>query len=197
LAELKKGVVGVDLAGSPKRVTGLCYLDPALRCSATRARSDEEILSFVRRFDPRVVAVDAPLSSPPPGESMRKCDRDLKRMGLRPLPPVLGGMRMLTERAVKLKDSLSGLGYEVIEVFPRGAQKILGLPSKKDRRGLRAGLASLGLKGIPEDADIHVLDAATCALVGLLYLREAYVAVGEPGEGVIVMPRSPERWSSR
>ena len=161
-------VVGVDLAGSPRRVTGLCFLRSDLSCELARARLDDEILSFIQEKRPRLIAIDAPLSFPTGGRNLRKCDRELVRMGVRPLPPVLGPMRMLTERAIRLKHVLGELGYRVIEVFPTGAQKILGLPSKRDLEALRLGLISLGIKDLPEEVDVHLLDAVTCAFVGVL-----------------------------
>jgi len=186
-------VVGVDLAGSPNRVTGLCCLDSRLSCELARAKSDDEIFSFVQEMDPMLIAVDAPLSFPISGGGFRKCDRELKKMGVKPLPLTLRGMRMLTERAIKLKRVLKELGYEVIEVFPSGAQKFLNLPSKKSGdKDLRDGLLSLGIRRIPREIDIHVLDAITCAFVGLLYLKGKCIEVGDPVEGVIVMPRPHE-----
>ncbi len=183
----------MDLAGSPRRITGLCHLGFDLECVVARAKLDDEILSFIREADPSLVAIDAPLSFPLSGESMRACDKELKKMGLRPLPPVLGPMRMLTRRAIELKKTLEESGYEVIEVFPTGAQKLLDLPSKKDLDALRSGLISLGVKDLPREVDVHVLDAVTCALVGLLYLRGEYLEVGKPGEGIIVLPKPRDR----
>jgi len=182
-------VVGVDLAGSPRRVTGLCSLRSDLSCELARARLDDEILSFIQEKRPKLIAIDAPLSFPTGGRNLRKCDRELVRMGVRPLPPVLGPMRMLTERAIRLKHVLGELGYRVIEVFPTGAQKILGLPSKRDLEALRLGLISLGIKDLPEEVDVHLLDAVTCAFVGVLYLRGEFLEVGDEDEGVIIMPK--------
>ncbi|MEM2189165.1 MAG: DUF429 domain-containing protein [Nitrososphaerota archaeon] len=188
------GAVGVDLAGSPKGITGLCYLDRDMHVDVSRARSDDEILLFADEHDVEVVAIDAPLSFPRSG-NLRKCDEELRRAGVRVLPPTLGGMRRLTERAIRLAGILRSRGYDVIEVFPTGARKVLGLPSKKDGvEALRRALISRGVRGLPEDLDQHVLDAVICALVGLHYLEGDYVEFGERSEGVIVMPRprSPE-----
>lgn len=182
-------VVGVDLAGSPGRVTGLCSLSLELSCELAEAKLDDEILSFILRWRPRIVAVDAPLSFPASGRGLRRCDRELLRIGLRPLPPTLGPMRMLTERAIRLKRVLEGLDYKVIEVFPTGAQKILGLPSKKDLKALRLSFVSLGMKGLPEEVNAHLLDALTCAFVGMLYLIGEVVEIGDEKEGIIIMPK--------
>lgn len=188
-------IVGVDLAGSPRRVTGLCALRSDLSCELAKAKLDNEILSFILEKSPSVIAIDAPLSFPAGGESLRRCDRELMKMGVRPLPPVLGPMRMLTERAIKLKNALGEFGYRVIEVFPTGARKILGLPSKRNLEALRLGLISLGIKGLPKEVNAHLLDAVTCAFIGVLYLKREFVRIGDEKEGVIIMPKpsSPER----
>ena len=188
------GAVGVDLAGSPRRITGLCYLERDMHADVSRALSDDEILFFVDEHDVEVVAVDAPLSFPRSG-GLRRCDEDLRRAGIKVLPPTLGGMRRLTERAIRLTEILRSRGHKIIEVFPTGARKILGLPSRKEGAdALRKALTSHGVRGLPENVDQHILDAVVCALVGLHYLEGDYIEFGDKSEGVIIMPRprSPE-----
>jgi hypothetical protein len=182
-------VIGVDLAGSPGRITGLCYLEQDLWAEVSRAYSDDETLSFINDHETMVIAIDAPLSLPRSG-GLRRCDKELRKVGIRVLPPVLGGMRRLTERAIRLRGILESMGYEVIEVFPTGARKILGLPSKRmGIDALRDALVAYGVRGLPDDVDQHVLDAVICALVGLYYLRGEYVMFGDEAEGIMVMPR--------
>jgi hypothetical protein len=77
----------------------------------------------------------------------------------------------------------------VIEVYRGGAQDILGIPRKQ--RGLyklRAGLESLGIKGLNDGMSDHELDAVTCALVGKLFLEGKNVTYGTT-EQIIVMPK--------
>jgi predicted nuclease with RNAse H fold len=182
-------VIGVDLAGSPRRITGLCYLNQDLWVEVSRAYLDDEILSFINNHEARVIAIDAPLSLPRSG-GLRRCDKELRGVGIRVLPPVLGGMRRLTERAIRLREVLASKGHEVIEVFPTGARKILGLPSRRmGVDALRNALLSYGVRGLPDDVDQHILDAVICALVGLYYLRGEYMVFGDDVEGMIVMPR--------
>lgn len=188
------GAVGIDLAGSPRRITGLCHLGWEMRVDVSRAYSDDEILAFVKKYEANAVAIDAPLSFPRSG-SLRRCDEELRRSGINVLPPALGGMRSLTERAIRLKEILKSCGHEVIEVFPTGARKILRLPSKREGvNALRKALIARGIEGLSEDVDQHVLDAVICALIGLYYLKGEYVEFGNSSEGIIIMPRprSPE-----
>jgi len=182
--------VGVDLAGSPRNWTGLCHLDELLGCEVAKVHGDEEIVDFIVERPPSIVAIDAPLTLPRGDRagSMRECDRALRRMGLRPLPLTLRSMRLLTMRGIRLRERLEDLGFKVIEVFPTGAQKILGISTKRVER-LREDLRRLGLKNLPMDVDGDILDAATCALIGILHLKGLCVEVGDPEEGVIVMPK--------
>lgn len=191
-----KRSVGIDLAGSERRRTGICILDEDLVAHTFLVFKDDEILSIVSNTDPGVVAIDAPLSIPKGRESIddkkgphfRECDLMLRDLGIKFFPITLGPMRMLTKRGMLLKEKLEKLGYRVIEVFPGGAQDLLGIVRKgKGLRLLREGLLGLGIKGIREDATGDELDAVTAAYVGLLFLnRKAMLLKG--CDGCIVMP---------
>ena len=121
-------VVGIDLAGSPKRPTGLCMLHD-LTAETCVALSDDDILDFVREVRPALVPINAPLSLPNgrltihdrAGEHLRECDRALLRYGIRFFPVTLGPMRMLTERGLGLKSRLATMGYQAVECFPGAA----------------------------------------------------------------------------
>jgi predicted nuclease with RNAse H fold len=153
------------------------------------------------RCNPGVVAVDAPLSLPKGRRSLdrpepihfRQCDLELRRRRIKFFPITLGPMRLLTKRGIALKHSLEGLGFKVIEVYPGGAQDILGLPRKQHGLPrLIRGLRKHGLKGLKGEATGDEADAATCALTGLLYLRGQFDALGNVHEGEIIMPRTTQ-----
>ena len=128
-------VVGIDLAGSPKRPTGLCVLRN-LTAETRVAFSDDDIIAFVNEAHPALVPIDAPLSLPNgrltihdrSGEHLRECDRALLLRGIRFFPVTLGPMRMLTERGLALKRELAQLGYKAVECFPGAAQDLWGIP---------------------------------------------------------------------
>ncbi|MGH7236901.1 MAG: DUF429 domain-containing protein [Nitrospiraceae bacterium] len=171
-------VVGVDLAGSPRRPTGVCLLR-GLRAETHIAFSDDDILHVVRDARPDLVPIDAPLSLPKgrrtihdrSGEHLRECDRELLRRGIRFFPITLGPMRMLTERGLALKKKLSAMGYRAFECYPGAAQDVWGLPRQhRDRQGLLAGLRKLGVRGLRQTATSDELDASTAALVGRQFL---------------------------
>jgi len=191
-------VLGVDLAGSSNRPTGLCSLREDGLCETWVVYRDEEIVDAATRHRPAVVAVDAPLGIPRGRRSLderepihfRECDLELRRRGIRFFPITIGPMRSLTKRGIWLKGALEELGLEVVEVFPGGAQDILGLPRKQHNlRRLIRGLKKLGLRGLKDGISGDEVDAVTCALTGLLYLRGEYDALGDRDEGQIIMPK--------
>jgi predicted nuclease with RNAse H fold len=80
----------------------------------------------------------------------------------------------------------------VIEVYPGGAQDILGIPRKQHGLGrLKAGLEKAGVRGLNNRMSDHELDAVTCALVGKLWLEGKSVTYGT-SEQAIVMPKGEE-----
>jgi uncharacterized protein len=193
-------VVGVDLAGSPKRDTGFCVMDERMVASASILHTDNEIQARTVEAAPAVVSIDAPLFLPKGRESLekkgpphfRECDRELLRMRIKFFPISLGPMRMLTSRGMHLRFELEGRGLEVIESFPGAIQDILGIPRKQVGLGqLEEGLRNQGV-----DLDRprgtftgDELDAVTSALVGLMYKRGEFRAIGDPDEGLMILPR--------
>lgn len=187
-------VAGIDLAGSPKRPTGLCVLRGMI-AETHIAFLDEEILDFVKEARPVLVPIDAPLSLPTgrltihdrAGEHLRECDRTLLRYRIRFFPVTLGPMRMLTERGLALKSRLAAMGYQTVECFPGAAQDLWGIPRQhQDRLDLLAGLRKLGLRGLKKIATSDELDAATAALVGRWSLLGQGQMLG--GETGILIP---------
>ncbi len=190
--------IGIDLAGVETRPSGFAALDESLSVETMMLYTDAEILRKVSRFNPAVVAVDAPLSLPRGRVSLqvrssihlRVCDRELLRRGIRFFPVTLGPMRSLTERGIRLKKMLDSSGFRVIEVYPGGAQDILRIPRKsRGVKSLRKGLARLKIRGLGKAETHHELDAVTAALVAKMFYDGDYEAYGDPDEGLIVMPR--------
>ncbi len=186
-------VVGIDLAGSPRRPTGICLLR-GLRAQTQVAFSDDDILNTVQQARPDLVPIDAPLSLPRgrrtiqdrSGEHFRDCDRALRRRGIRFFPITLGPMRMLTERGLELKAKIRAMGYRVIECYPGAAQDVWGIPRQhQDRKELLAGLKKLGVRGLTEAATSDELDAATAALVGRWLLLGRGEMLGG-AEGIVI-----------
>jgi len=195
-------VVGVDLAGSPNRATGICKLEEDKIVSCAVVHTDEEIISYVMKENPGLVAVDAPLSRPHGRKSMedrtgkhfRPCDRELLRRRIPFFPITLGPMRLLTERGIRLKKILTRRGYAVIEVYPGAAQDIWQIGRKQDGLSkLRKGLQKLGVRGMGTKMSGDELDAVTAAVVGHLFLQGKAEVLGNLKHGAIVIPYFQEK----
>ena len=182
--------LGVDLAASDKRPSGYCVLSsPDLSCETGIARRDEELLELALSVRPRVVAIDAPLSLAANGGPFRRCDLEARRRGFMVLPLSIPSMAKLTSRGIELKRVLEGRGFEVIEVFPTGGFRALGI--EPPRRGVGEaleGLRRIGLR-IAGTKSVHELDAVMAAYAAYKYFRGEVEVVGDPTEGVIVIPR--------
>ncbi len=190
-------VMGLDLAGSPKRSTGYAFLNLSLEAEVGLVYTDDEIINLAKARLPKAIAIDAPLFLPRGRGSLeersaahlRDCDKELLRRGIKFFPVTLGPMRALTKRGMALSAALKALGFVVVETFPGGAQDVMSIPRRKDLLGLRRGLESLGVKAIKAYASEHELDALTCALVAYLYLIGEVEALGSPDEGFLYLPK--------
>jgi predicted nuclease with RNAse H fold len=198
-------VVGLDLAGVESRPSGFCVLK-GMEAVTCLAYTDEDVLKRIDESEPEVVAIDAPLSLPAGRESveertsihLRECDKELVRRGIRFFPVTLGPMRKLTERGIDLRRILERRHFRVIEVYPGGAQDILGIPRKQcGLDGLRAGLEKTGVKGLNDRMSDHELDAVTCALVGKLFLENKSVTYGTPDQAIVMPEGKKPRANSR
>jgi len=190
-------ILGIDLAGSEKRKTGICLLYKKLNAKCRILFKDKEILDLIEEERPDLIAIDAPLSLPLGRKNLRrskihfrKCDRELWKFGIKFFPITLGPMRTLTKRGVKLKKILEKKGFKVIEVYPGASQDILRIPRKGEGiKRLFRGLKKLGIKGLRKNLTDDELDAITCAHTGLLYLKKKYLGIGNKKEGKIILPK--------
>jgi predicted nuclease with RNAse H fold len=190
-------VIGIDLAGSKNRNTGICVMNEKLEAKCFVVHEDKEILEIVEKFKPDLIAIDAPLSLPKGRRSLRKkekihfreCDRKLLELGIKFFPITLGPMRMLTRRGIKLRKTLERKGYKVIEVYPGATQDILKIARKSvSLKKLREGLEKLGIKIEKRKLTHDELDAITAAYTAFLHLRGKTLTLGNEEEGTIVIP---------
>ncbi len=185
--------VGVDLSATAKRETAVCVVEVGTSAEFFQVRTDLELLDVLERVSPRFVAIDAPLTLPSTGKGLRRCDAEVRRMGISILPPAMGPMRMLSERGARVAGLLREKGMRVIEVYPRGVQRTLGLIGRGERPSsvVAQRIASLLGVRVAEELSVDEIDALTCALVAFLHDVNKAVELGDPEEGTIVMP-SPE-----
>lgn len=173
--------IGIDLAGKKSNPSGLAFIHRK-ELETKLAKGDDEIFSFCINQGPDVVAIDAPLSFPKEG-GLRRADAELIGRGFRVLPPKLGGMKMLTQRGIKIAKKLRQENFEVIEIHSRTSGMIL---FETDERELWiSGLVERNWEVDP-DASEHEIDAALGALTGLLYLKGKTSRVGEEGKEIVI-----------
>lgn len=192
-------ILGIDLAGSPKHPTGMCVLNQDLQAKSFLVYKDEEIFETVKKVQPSLIAVDAPLSLPRGRSTLkfkskvhfRECDFSLRKLKIRFFPITLGPMRLLTARGIFLKKYFENNNYKVIEVYPGATQDLLNLPRKQAGLAkLYRGLTGLGIQNLSKKLNGDELDAVTCAYTGWLYLKKKACEIGNPEEGTIVIPCS-------
>jgi Uncharacterized conserved protein len=107
-------------------------------------------------------------------------------------------MRRLAERGSGLASRLRGLGLRVVETFPSGAQRLLSIwpGGERSAEGISRGLRRLGLR-LPRGVSLDMVDAATCSLVALLYEMGRCMELGDPSEGLLVLPARATQLSAR
>ncbi len=175
-------VGGIDLAGSPKRPTGIAVVSDGKLVYADKVFLDNEILDLLLRYRVCLVAIDAPLSH---SKSYRKVDLAMKKKGFKVLPPGWRGMRMLTNRAIRLKRVLESIGVKVIETHPSSAIKSSGL------RRINDVIASLinvdDWSFIDKGKD--VVDAVISACVAWTYVECLSYSVKEVNGAIYLLPR--------
>ena len=175
-------------------------MDQGLSCRTKVLYTDEEVIRETLSQEPDVVSIDSPLFLPKGRESLevkgpphfRACDRELLRMKIRFFPISLGPMRKLTKRGMSLRSVFEGSGLRVIESFPGAIQDMLGMPRKQEGlEKLRMALIRYGAGGEVDRNDLtgDELDAITCALVGKMLLEGDYLAIGDPEEGLMILPK--------
>lgn len=188
-------VVGVELSEQPGQPGGWA------RCIGQRSTTcatftDADLLRLTLAAKPDLVVIDAPLSLPRgraalegPGPSLRAAEKVLQARRVPTLSPAHPDRRDRTRRAMDLACQLRAQGLEVVECLAAASQGALGLPRQQvDRATLQDGLARLGLK-VRGRRSLAELEALTAALTGLFYLAGRFEALGDPGEGAVVVPQ--------
>jgi predicted nuclease with RNAse H fold len=184
--------LGIDLAGSERRNSGVAYLeDGKLTCFVLH--KDEEILELSKGFSH--IFIDAPLSLPKGraniqegGPHFRACDLMLRERGIKFFPVSLGPMRLLTERGIRLKTVMEEWGKVVYEVFPGAFYDVMGV-GRKDKKAILELYRRLGF--ILEDRKYtkDEIDAIACLLTGIMFLEgRAELLKGE--DGAIIIPKA-------
>ena len=196
---------GIDVGGI-RRGHAAVLLDDTLKPRRLgTALTCENVAAAVRQHRPDVVAIDSPPRCGLTGGS-RACERELLRAGIHSYPTPSDLRRVEThpffawmKEGFRVFEALAPdyplfLGGSVkgraLEVFPHATAYVLGggpePPGKKraHRRRLleEAGIETRSLRTADE------VDAALAAYTGWLTLHGQYRALGNPEEGVVVIP---------
>jgi predicted nuclease with RNAse H fold len=184
-------VVGIDLSGVGAQTVGRTVA--ARLALGARARlvdltprvprlTDAALLAWIAHEDPRIVAIDAPLTLPhvvsctDPICSLEHhlYTRRLVEIELRDrmhIGMATSRIAAIAFRGIYLKRSLTMQGIQVIETYPRATFQVLGVPttSKRDPAGAAAALGRRVDGVATTDAD--ELDAIAAALAAAEYLQ--------------------------
>jgi predicted nuclease with RNAse H fold len=188
--------------------------EPPIRLRATfyEPGAPEQVAAAVRSFDSAVAAIAAPASPPRDGRRMRVADEELRRRGVFPIAYDEAGRRMF--------QALAGLGLygppedggtegsvdegaysemPVFETSPDGVFCALHgqrVPAKRHPLGVQRRIVELLEDHVEDDGGelwfrrIEEIDAAAAALCAHRYAVGHACWVGDPAEGVIVLPGS-------
>ncbi len=191
-------IVGLDLTAGDKE-TGVALLN-GYHVQTCSLRSDDQILDYIAKKQPRIVSIDSPLGLPGGGASInaesgivRVAEHDLASIGIPAYPALIDSMQNLTLRGIRLKRAIEDLPNppRVIESYPGAAQDILCIPRKqKSLELLREGLRRLGLRGSGLDTPSHdEMDAITAAIVGRYFETGTFEPMGVPAEAQLIVPK--------
>lgn len=167
----RKFIVGIDLAGSSKRDSGIAVLKGFVFSYVGIVHTDNEIMQITDEYKPTIVGIDAPLSLPKGRESIdkkddnhfRECDLKLRKRGIRFFPITLGPMRMLTKRGMIIKRALENSGLRIEEVYP-GASYDVWKIERKNRRAILKKFSSMGYSFMDRKYSQDEVDAMCCAI---------------------------------
>jgi predicted nuclease with RNAse H fold len=202
-ADAREVCVGIDVAERRKGLD-LVALDAHRRIVVTRSRlSLEQVVSTTISLAPAVVCVDSP-SGWSLSERSRLAERQLASIGIQSFRtgPDPGGHPFY---------AWMGVGFEIFrrlsavyplyrggsvagtaaEVFPHASACLLhGVLRPASTTKVRFRRSALDRVGVAEYElrTIDAVDAALGALTGLIALEGGHSAVGDPNEGVILLP---------
>jgi predicted nuclease with RNAse H fold len=209
---------GVTLRISPSHPSSLAVLDHQSHLVHLGLfQTNGELLQMAGACQPTLIAIGSPLCLPaglpdlepaphPPGTPPEYRGRQLEReLGSLGIPCFFTGrgsvIRELIYRGIGLKGELQLRGYEVIEVYPPATKVILFGEQALLRKGSRS-LAYLkeqlsariaGLKDYRGNLNKNNSDALLNAYTALLHLREGTDLLGDPQEGLLIIPKLLQR----
>ena len=209
-------VLGVDLRASSKKPSSFAVLDT--RSHLTELGSfyeDSELTKLVDDLRPDLVAIGAPLNLPSgfccldqtcdcrfsvSDRKGRLLELQLAKMGISCFYTNKGSIiRDLIYRGIHLSEILRESGHDVIEVYPHATKMLLfgdKVPPKNSAISVSYMIGHLtplvsGMERDADDLDRHSCDAIINAYTGQLHAQSKTDVLGDPEEGILVLPKLP------
>jgi predicted nuclease with RNAse H fold len=198
--------------------------EPPIRLEALfyEPATPEQVAAEIEAFDDAVVAIASPVGGARDGGGARVADAALRTRGVLPAPYLAEGRRMfqaLASRGLYSPDAPEGVNegevpegaYETMPVFETNADGVFSalqgrrMPAKRHPIGIQRRIEELEQDHVVDDGGdlwhrrIEEVEAAAAALCAHRYAVGHACWIGDPGEGVIVLPgsRLPETFSGQ
>ena len=209
-------VLGVDLRASRKKPSSIAILDPQSHLSELGSfYEDRELIELVDDISPNLVAIGAPLNLPSglccldqtcechfamPNRKGRLLELELAKMGISCFYTNKGSIiRELIYRGIFLSQILREAGHNVIEVYPHATKVLLfgdKVPPKNSAVSVSYMVGHLthlvsGMDQHADDLDRNTCDAIINAYTGQLHAQSNTDMLGDPEEGILVLPKLP------
>lgn len=176
-------IMGIDLAVPGKFKTGIAVLELHSKYIFVKVIDSINIVDEVVKTKPQIVAIDAPLTTPSKGIN-RLIEIRARRFGLKLLPPLMSGMRRLTEYAIEIKNILKSYGVKVIEVHPSSTLKVMNMSREEFLEVINNLFTIKNRKNLCTDE----IDAIVCAITGLLYYKQCYASLKDEYNQELILP---------
>ena len=209
-------VLGVDLRASNKKPSSIAILDSESHLAQLGSfLEDEELIKLVNDVKPSLVAIGAPLNLPSgfccldqtcdcrfsvPNRKGRLLELELAKMGISCFYTNKGSIiRDLIYRGILLSNVLRDAGHKVIEVYPHATKTLLfgdKVPPKNSAVSVTYMIGHLtplvsGMEKHADDLDRNTCDAIINAYTGQLHAQSDTDILGDPEEGILVLPKLP------
>ena len=209
-------VLGVELRASRKKPSSIAILDPQSHLTELSSfYEDDELIKLVHDIQPDLVAIGAPLNLPSgfccldqtcecrfsvPNRKGRLLELELAKMGISCFYTNKGSIiRELIYRGILLSQILRDAGHNVIEVYPHATKMLLfgdKVPPKNSSVSVSYIIGHLtplvsGMEKHADDLDRNSCDAIINAYTGQLHAQSDTDILGDPEEGILVLPKLP------
>jgi predicted nuclease with RNAse H fold len=199
--------LGIDVGATRKGLDAVVLDDSLAPVTTGRHMTASDVGVLVKESEPDIVAIDAPPAWGVHPNASRRTEQEIRRFGIQsfgtPSDPKKAKSAFYDwmRAGFTVFEIAAAHGFErfrsgrpagkAIEVFPHASAVVLAgclPPAGVSKREWRA--AVLSAQGIPTDElrSADQVDAALAAFTGIRALQGRFSALGDPKEGVIVLP---------